>query len=348
MRRSEFHYDLPARLIAQRPTAERGASRLMTLPAAGEPRITSFAEGVRAAFRGDEVLVVNDTRVVPARVRGRKASGGAVELLVLGPVGAPGEGRITAMARGKRLRPGSRLLLPGGAAAVLEARRDEGPAAIFEARLEGVGDLWAWLDAVGEVPLPPYIERAPDTEDRDRYQTVYAREPGAVAAPTAGLHFTDALLDELRGRGVAIHRVTLHVGPGTFLPVRADDVDRHVMHAETYRVPPDTAAAVASGRPVIAVGTTVVRALESHARDPAATSTDLFIRPGFEFRVVDGLVTNFHLPESTLLMLVCAFAGRERVLAAYRRAVEAELRFYSYGDAMLLRRPGGRWDREAC
>jgi S-adenosylmethionine:tRNA ribosyltransferase-isomerase len=341
MLRSDFSFHLPDHLVAQRPPAERGQSRLLTLPVGGELTIGPFADGVRAAFRGDEVLVVNDTRVVPARVHGHKASGGAVELLVLGPLDG---GRVLVMARGKRLQEGTRVVLPE-AEATLEVRRDAGHVALFEARLHGVPDLWAWLDRVGEIPLPPYIRRDAEANDRDRYQTVYARDPGAVAAPTAGLHFTTALLDELRARGVAVHAVTLHVGPGTFLPVRDDDVTRHVMHAETYRVPPETAAAVASGRPVVAVGTTVVRALESWARDPAATSTDLFIRPGFEFRVVDGLITNFHLPESTLLMLVCAFAGKERVLAAYRRAVEADLRFYSYGDAMLLRRPGGRFDR---
>ncbi len=337
MRRSDFRFDLPERLVAQHPPAVRGASRLLALGGG----ITSFAEGARAAFRGDEVLVVNDTRVVPARVHGHKVSGGAVEMLVLGSLGT---GRITAILKGKRLSPGVRLTLPG-AEATLGARRDAGHVAIFEVDLEGVDDLWAWLDRVGEIPLPPYIRRAPEGDDRERYQTVFARAPGAVAAPTAGLHFTEALLAELGGRGVAIHTITLHVGPGTFLPVREDDVSRHVMHAEAFEVPAATADAVRSGRPVVAVGTTVVRALEAWARDPAATSTDLFITPGFGFRVVDGLVTNFHLPESTLLMLVCAFAGRERVLAAYRQAVDAEMRFYSYGDAMLLRRPGGRWDR---
>jgi S-adenosylmethionine:tRNA ribosyltransferase-isomerase len=337
MRRSDFHFDLPEGLIAQHPPAERGGSRLLTLGGG----IAPFAEGARAAVRGDEVLVVNDTRVVPARVHGHKESGGAVEMLVLGP---QGPGRITAILKGKKLAPGTRLVLPQ-AAAVLGERHEAGHVAIFSVELEGVDDLWAWLQHVGEIPLPPYIRRAAEGDDRERYQTVFAREPGAVAAPTAGLHFTEALLDELRARGVGIHTITLHVGPGTFLPVREDDVSNHVMHAEAFQVPPATASAVTSGRPVVAVGTTVVRALEAWARDPAATSTDLFITPGFDFRVVDGLFTNFHLPESTLLMLVCAFAGRARVLAAYRQAVEAEMRFYSYGDAMLLRRPGGRWDR---
>lgn len=336
MLRSDFDFDLPDELIAQRPSERRGASRLMTVPLEGDPQIAPFDETIVEQFRGDEVLVLNDTRVVPARVFGHKASGGAVEVLVIEPLGP---GRVVAMARGKRLKPGVELVLPG-ATATLEARRDDGT---VELRLDGVDDLWRWLEDAGRVPLPPYIRRDADADDRARYQTVFARDPGAVAAPTAGLHFTPPLLDALRAKGVAIHPLTLHVGPGTFLPVRADDVSDHVMHAERYTVPPETAAAVRGERPVIAVGTTVVRALEAHARDPGADRTDLFILPGFDFRVVDGLLTNFHLPESTLLMLVSAFAGRDRVRRAYADAVAARMRFYSYGDAMLLRREGGRW-----
>lgn len=340
MLRSDFDFDLPDDLVAQRPPATRGGSRLMTVPLAGPPAITPFA-AIVDRFRGDEVLVVNDTRVVPARLFGHKPTGGAVEVLVVEPLSRPGERplRIGAMVRGKRLKPGAVIELPG-AEAELVARRGDGT---VELRLSGVDDLWGWLDAAGRVPLPPYIRREPDADDRARYQTVFAREPGAVAAPTAGLHFTPALLDALRGKGVAVHSVTLHVGPGTFLPVRTDDVRHHTMHAERFAVPAETAAAVRGARPVIAVGTTVVRALEAHARDPETDRTDLFILPGFDFRVIDGLVTNFHLPQSTLLMLVAALAGRDRILAAYRRAVEARMRFYSYGDAMLLRREGGRW-----
>jgi S-adenosylmethionine:tRNA ribosyltransferase-isomerase len=193
------------------------------------------------------------------------------------------------------------------------------------------------------MPLPPYVHRPVDAEDTTRYQTVFAREPGAVAAPTAGLHFTTPLLDTLRQRGVQVHTVTLHVGLGTFTPIRGESLDAHVMHAESFDVPSSTRHALTLGRPVVAVGTTVVRALETYARDPEAHQTRLFVRPGFQFQVIDGLVTNFHLPESTLLMLVSAFAGRERVLDAYRRAVELQYRFFSYGDAMLLHRPGGRW-----
>ena len=298
------------------------------------------------AFRGDEVLVLNDTRVVPARLRGRKVTGGAVEVFFAEPLGRDPAGgtRIAALLRGKRLRVGVDLELPGTAVTVA-ARRADGT---FELCVRDVAaeDLWRWLDEHGEVPLPPYIKRVPDAADRARYQTVFAQAPGAVAAPTAGLHFTDGLLDAIRARGVAVHRLTLHVGLGTFLPVRSDDPSEHRLHAERFEVPDDTARALRSGRAVIAVGTTVVRALESWAREPGSSRTELFILPGFEFRVVDGLLTNFHLPESSLLMLVCAFAGRERVLDAYAHAVAARLRFYSYGDAMLLRRSDGRWSEE--
>ena len=334
MRRSDFHYELPPDLVAQRPTERREGSRLMRVPLVGSPEVGPF-ESVVDAFRGDEVLVVNDTRVVPARVRGRKPSGGAVEVFVVEPLG---DGRVSAMVRGKRLKPGTRLALPDTDAELLERRPDGTVVLSLE-----VDDVWGWLERVGEVPLPPYIQRAPDSEDAERYQTVFARARGAVAAPTAGLHFTPPLLDALRARGVVVETLTLHVGLGTFLPLREDDVAAHVMHGERFEVPAATAEAVASGRPVVAVGTTVVRALEAHARDPSATRTDLFILPGFDFRVVDGMLTNFHLPESTLLMLVCAFAGRDRLLAAYEAAVAARMRFYSYGDAMLLRREEGRW-----
>jgi len=340
MLRSDFSFHLPDDLIAQRPSTTRGGSRLMTVALDGPPEISPFADIVDR-FRGDEILVVNDTRVVPARVFGQKPTGGAVEVFVVEPIHAPGEPlRIAAMIRGKRLREGGIIELPLDAEATIGQRRGDG---LVELALDGVPDLWAWLDAIGRVPLPPYIRRDPDADDRDRYQTVFARDPGAVAAPTAGLHFTPGLLDTLRAKGVEVHTVTLHVGPGTFLPVRSDDVREHAMHSERFEVPEATAKAVRGVRPVIAVGTTVVRALEAHARDPRSDRTDLFILPGFDFRLVDGLLTNFHLPESTLLMLVAGFAGRDRVLAAYRAAVEARMRFYSYGDAMLLRREDGRW-----
>jgi S-adenosylmethionine:tRNA ribosyltransferase-isomerase len=345
MWRQDYQFELPESLIARRPPEVRGDSRLMVLPAgSGMPVIEPFSDLTRA-FRGDEVLVLNDTRVVPARVRGTKATGGAVEVFVVGALETPAGGdpsatcRIEALLRGKRLQAGVRLRLPG-AEAVVVGPLGEGT---FAVDLQGVADLYTWLEAVGELPLPPYLDRPADEADRTRYQTVFARQPGAVAAPTAGLHFTEPLLAALRDRGVTVATVTLHVGLGTFLPVRVDDLDAHVMHEERYAVPEATRALLASGRPVVAVGTTVVRTLESYAREPSARSTRIFIRPGFDFRLVDGLVTNFHLPESTLLMLVSAFVGRERVLDAYAQAVRAEMRFFSYGDAMLLRRPGGRW-----
>ena len=332
----EYDFDLPAHLIAQRPAPARAASRLMQVPVDGPPRVGPFPEFLEA-FKGDEVLVLNDTRVVPARVHGRKMTGGAVEVFFVEPTGPT---RFKAMVRGKRLRPGTELVLPGVEAATLLARHDD---RTVEIEVAGVDDLWAWLDAQGEVPLPPYIQRTPDAADRERYQSVFARTPGAVAAPTASLHLTEPLLAALADKGVQIVTLTLHVGLGTFLPVKAEHLEDHVMHFERYSVPPATAAAVGSGRPVVAVGTTVVRALEAYARTPDADRTDLFIRPGFEFATVDGMLTNFHLPRSTLLMLVSAFAGRERVRTAYAHAVANELRFYSYGDAMLLRREGGRW-----
>ncbi|MCA9543032.1 MAG: tRNA preQ1(34) S-adenosylmethionine ribosyltransferase-isomerase QueA, partial [Myxococcales bacterium] len=287
-------------------------------------------------FRGDEVLVLNDTKVVPARLAGQKPSGGAVEVLFI----EPWSDGIIALTRGTRLKPGSVIALPGGARAEFVERLPDGAARLT---LAGVDDLWGWLQDNGQLPLPPYIERAPDDVDAARYQTVFAEKPGAVAAPTAGLHFTPALLQALQAKGVAIHKVTLHVGPGTFAPVRVEDVATHQMHSERFEVPAATWAAVTGARPVVAVGTTVVRALEAQARHPGEGRTDLFIYPGFEFQVVDGLLTNFHLPKSTLLMLVSAFAGRERVLAAYAHAVAERMRFFSYGDASLWSREDGRW-----
>lgn len=336
MRLSDYDYHLPPERIAQHPSATRGASRLLQMPVAGDPHIGPFS-GIVDAFRGDEVLVVNDTRVVPARVRGRKSTGGAVEVFFIERLD---DDRIVAMTRGKRVKPGTIIELPVGASAELIERRADGMAVL---QLSGIDHFWTWLDEAGATPLPPYIDRAPTADDRERYQTVFADVPGAVAAPTAGLHFTPAILDALRAKGVAIHEITLHVGPGTFRPVSVDDVRDHAMHSEAFVVPDATAAAVTSGRPVVAVGTTVVRALEAWALDPQADRTDLFIHPGFEFRIVDGLLTNFHLPRSTLLMLVAALVGRDRLFAAYAAAIAAELNFYSYGDASLFRREDGRW-----
>ena len=337
--RDDYRFELPPHLVAQTPPPVRGESRLLHLHPDGTLEDGAFARIVDA-FRGDELLVVNDTRVVPARVLGHKSTGGAAEVFVVAPVGPLGpDPEVVAVVGAKRPRAGTRIVLPEAEAELLAPL--EGTT--WRIRLLGVDHLWSWLERVGRMPLPPYVHRPADADDSTRYQTVFAREPGAVAAPTAGLHFTTTLLDALRQRGVEVHTVTLHVGLGTFTPIRSETLDAHVMHAETFEVPQSTRNALTLGRPVVAVGTTVVRALETYARDPEAHQTRLFIRPGFQFQIIDGLVTNFHLPESTLLMLVSALAGRERVLDAYRRAVELQYRFFSYGDAMLLHRTGGRW-----
>ena len=337
-RRADYHFDLPPSQIAQHPAERRDGARLLVLDGLAERAITELP----ALLPPDAVVIVNDTRVIPARVRGHKDTGGAVELLFLEASDQPGVWRCWARAR-RPLRAGQVVRTAGGAAVTLASdRADDGSILV---RVDG--DVHAFLEAHGELPLPPYLERAGglSADDRERYQTVYARAPGAIAAPTAGLHLTPALLAALEARGATIAPVTLHVGLGTFAPVRDDDLAQHVMHVERYTIPETTAALVASGRPVVAIGTTVVRALESaatgdHQVAPGPGATGLFIRPGtgFRFRAVDHLLTNFHLPESTLLMLVCTFAGKDRVLAAYRHAVAAGFRFFSYGDAMLVSR----------
>lgn len=336
MRRADFSYPLPRELIAQHPLPERTASRLLALDGgSGALRDLRFAD-FPSLLRPGDLLVVNDTRVLPARLLGRKASGGACELLlerILDPR------RILVQARAsKGLRPGTSISLPGGATALVIARHGE----LHELALDR--DALAYFEAHGNMPLPPYIGRAAEDSDRERYQTVFADQPGAVAAPTAGLHFDQATLQALESEGVATARLTLHVGAGTFQPLRSDDIAAHRMHAERFRVPASTVAAIEAARRrggrVIAVGTTVVRALESAAATGAIAAvegeTDIFIVPGHRFRVVDALLTNFHLPESTLLMLVSAFAGRERVLAAYHHAIAGSYRFFSYGDAMFV------------
>lgn len=336
-RKRDYHFDLPPDQIAQHPAQRRDGARLLVVGDALFDR--QFVELPELVPDG-AVVVVNDTKVVPARVKTRKATGGAVELLFVEPAA---DGGWACMARPlKSLREGMELVTERGGRTVT-VHGLAGDRAVV--RVDG--DVLAFLDAVGELPLPPYIERAGGLEpaDAERYQTVYARAAGAVAAPTAGLHFTPAVLDALRARGATIVSVTLHVGLGTFAPVREDDLALHVMHRERYHVPDETAALVASGRPVVAVGTTVVRTLEAAATGDkqvtaGAGDTNLFIRPGtgFRFRVVDHLVTNFHLPESTLLMLVSAFAGVDRIRSAYAHAVAAGYRFFSYGDAMFLTR----------
>lgn len=343
MRRTDFAYELPPTLIAQAPLAERSASRLLCLDGATGDVADAVVADLPGRLRAGDLLVFNDTRVIPARVFGRKASGGRVELLVERLLD---DARLLALVRSsKSPKAGGELLLDGGVHATVVGRHDD----LFELQLPTGTDAVAWLEAVGHVPLPPYIERDDTAADRERYQTVFADRPGAVAAPTAGLHFDPVLLERLAEAGVATARVTLHVGAGTFQPVRADRIADHRMHAEWLEVPQETCDAVAAARArggrVVAVGTTTVRSLETAAGDgtlrPFAGETRLFITPGYAFRVVDLMVTNFHLPESTLLMLVCAFAGTDHVLAAYRHAVAARYRFFSYGDAMLVSRARG-------
>jgi S-adenosylmethionine:tRNA ribosyltransferase-isomerase len=336
MQRSDFHYDLPPELIAQTPLTERGASRLLALDGAtGTVADRTFAELPELLRRGD-LLVFNDTRVLPARLFGRKPTGGRVELFLerlLGPRCA-----LMQLRGSHKPHAGGEIELPGDARARVLGRHG----ALYE--LEFNSDVVALLEAHGQVPLPPYIARTADEADRERYQTVFARAPGAVAAPTAGLHFDRALLERLEAHGVERTFLTLHVGAGTFAPVRTERVEDHELHAEWLMVSAETCAAVercrARGGRVVAVGTTSVRALETAARSgtlaPFAGDSRIFIYPGFTFRVVDAMVTNFHLPESSLLMLVAAFAGHAATLAAYRHAVAQRYRFFSYGDAMFI------------
>jgi S-adenosylmethionine:tRNA ribosyltransferase-isomerase len=331
----DFDYPLPAQCIAQAPLAERSASRLLHV--AGEQLADRRFVDLPDLLNPGDLLVMNDTRVMHARLLGRKDSGGQIEVLVERVIG---ECEVLAQVRAsKPPKPGSRLWLEESVAVEVLGREGE-----FY-RLRFAGAALPLIDAHGRLPLPPYIERAAGGADESRYQTVFAREQGSVAAPTAGLHFDEALLARLVTKGINTATVTLHVGAGTFQPVRVHDLSQHQMHREQYVIPPATAAAVAAtqarGGRVVAVGTTALRALESAAADDrrlkvGAGETALFITPGYRFRVVDRLVTNFHLPKSTLLMLVSAFAGLEPIRQAYRHAIDNGYRFFSYGDAMLL------------
>jgi S-adenosylmethionine:tRNA ribosyltransferase-isomerase len=344
---SDFNFDLPAELIAQAPTAERGASRLLVMDRNSGAIEHAAVSQLPQFFRQGDLLVVNDTKVFPARLLGRRVpSGGAVECLLLANL--DDELWDALVHPGQKLHPGSRMVFEG-ANHVLHG---EILAEHFHGRrtirlwTEKAATVDAAIDAIGHVPLPPYIKRVDTEADRDRYQTVYAHERGSIAAPTAGLHFTPELLRLLENRGVARTAITLHVGYGTFQPVRTDVVEDHTLDAERYSISRAAAEAVNSAkgenRRVIAVGTTTTRTLEAAAQagrgvvTPQSGRTDLFIHPGFRFQIVDALMTNFHLPQSSLLMLVCAFAGRDAVLAAYREAVERRYRFYSYGDSMLI------------
>ena len=339
MRLADFDYHLPDDLIAQHPTAERTGSRLLHLDGNTGVLVDRQFRDLPAQIRPGDVLVFNNTRVVKARLLGKKESGGRVEALVE-RVLAGGTRALAHVRASKSPLPGSRLLFADDTVATMVRRVDD----LFE--LDFGADVFAVLERIGEVPLPPYIEHGADPDDERRYQTVYARHPGSVAAPTAGLHFDEDMLETLRHAGVTVAYVTLHVGAGTFRPVREEDISKHVMHSEWYNVPLETVQAIAEakagGGRVIAVGTTSLRTLEAASRDgelrAETNETKIFITPGYAFRTVDRLITNFHLPKSTLMMLVSAFAGTKNIQRAYAHAVAERYRFFSYGDAMLLER----------
>ncbi|MGD8875475.1 MAG: tRNA preQ1(34) S-adenosylmethionine ribosyltransferase-isomerase QueA [Gammaproteobacteria bacterium] len=343
MRRADFHYDLPQQLIALYPPEERGSSRMLCLdPAADSLRDCSFRDFPALLNPGD-LVVFNDTRVIPARLLGHKQSGGKVEVLV---ERITGERQVLAHVRASKTPgPGTRLDFAAGVSATVTGRAED----LFQLEFSGQESALGVLESQGHVPLPPYIRRGDEAADHERYQTIYASRPGAVAAPTAGLHFDERSLQQLAQHGVETARVTLHVGAGTFQPVRCDELEKHVMHHEYYEVGSEVCEQIAATRQrggrVVAIGTTVVRSLEAAATSgtpqPCRGETNLFITPGYRFRCVDALLTNFHLPESTLLMLVAAFGGHGRVMAAYRHAIEQEYRFYSYGDAMFLQSRDG-------
>lgn len=339
MKKSDFNYELPAELIAQQPLPERSASRLLHVPKAPLAFADRSIRDLPQLLQPGDLLVFNDTRVMPARLHGAKSgSGGRVEILIERLSG--GQDARAQIGASKTPKVGSRIVLDAGGEAEVLGREGE----FYLLRFHVDEALETWLLHAGQLPLPPYIRREVAGSDAERYQTVFARQLGAVAAPTAGLHFDQQLLDALSARGVAFGHVTLHVGAGTFQPVRVETITEHRMHSEWLNVGAELVEQIRhtrqNGGRVIAVGTTVVRALESAMRDgevmPFAGETQIFIFPGYRIRSVDALVTNFHLPESTLLMMVSAFAGRERVFAAYRHAIEQRYRFFSYGDAMLL------------
>ncbi|TCK05861.1 tRNA preQ1(34) S-adenosylmethionine ribosyltransferase-isomerase QueA [Marinobacterium mangrovicola] len=340
MQLKDFYFDLPEELIARYPLEQRSASRMLCVDGnSGELNHRVFSDILDLLEPGD-LLVFNDTRVIPARLFGQKESGGKVELLI---ERVTGEHEALAHIRSSRSpKPGATLLLEGGLKAEVTGRQEN----LFELRFDIEGHLVAALEEFGHIPLPPYMKRDDQLSDRERYQTVYNRKPGAVAAPTAGLHFDQPLLDKLKEKGIETAFVTLHVGAGTFQPVKVDKIEDHHMHAEYIEVSPEVCEAVnaarARGKRVVAVGTTSVRSLESASRSgeiaPFYGDTEIFIYPGYQYVSVDALITNFHLPESTLLMLVSAFAGYEHMMYAYEQAVAERYRFFSYGDAMFLTR----------
>ncbi|MBT8115401.1 MAG: tRNA preQ1(34) S-adenosylmethionine ribosyltransferase-isomerase QueA [Arenicella sp.] len=342
MKVADFNYSLPEELIAQFPSRNRGQSRLLHLAADGAISDLQFPDMLDILQAGD-LLVVNDTRVIPARLHGQKDSGGRIEILLERILD---ESRFIAQIRSsKSPKPGQHLLIDGDIDCQLVVRGRQG--IFFELEISQHINLLDWFEQVGHMPLPPYIERDDERLDAERYQTVFAAQKGAVAAPTAGLHYSRKLLEQLQEKGISIATITLHVGAGTYQPVRVATLEAHTMHAEYLKVDASVCEAIqrtkAAGNRVCAVGTTVVRSLEAAANaagdsliEPFKGYTDIFIYPGYQFRVVDMLQTNFHLPESTLLMLVSAFSGREAIMRAYAHAIEQRYRFFSYGDAMLL------------
>ena len=340
MKRSDFYFELPDELIARYPAQQRSASRMLHLHGpTGEVSHKQFTDLLAMVEPGD-LMIFNDTRVIPARLLGNKLSGGKVEVLV---ERVTDKATVLAHVRAsKSPKPGTRLILEGSVEVEVLGRQD----ALFELAFLS-GDVMDDLQRYGHMPLPPYIDRPDESSDQERYQTVYSNKPGAVAAPTAGLHFDEQILNALEQKGVQRAFVTLHVGAGTFQPVRADNIEDHTMHSEYAEVPQEVVDAIiatkAAGKRVIAVGTTSVRSVESAAKAAGDqliaeffSDTDIFIFPGFEFKVVDAMVTNFHLPESTLMMLISAFAGKDKVMAAYQQAIDEKYRFFSYGDAMFI------------
>ena len=338
MKKSDFHFDLPPELIAQAPLPDRSDSRLLLVPPADAPFDDRQFRDLPELLRAGDLLIFNDTRVIPARLYGRKQTGGQVEILIERLL--PDQCVRAQIGASKSPKAGSTITLTDDTLLTVLGRDDE----FYRLRFETIEPVETVLNRLGRMPLPPYIQRDADADDDTRYQTVFARHAGAVAAPTAGLHFDEALIAQLQAKGVHIGHITLHVGAGTFQPMRAEHLKDHVMHSEWLNVGADLcaqiAAAKARGGRVIAVGTTVLRALETAIVDgavrPFAGDTQIFIFPGYRIRSIDALITNFHLPESTLLMLVSAFAGKDRIFAAYRHAVAQQYRFFSYGDAMLL------------
>ncbi|WP_415889388.1 tRNA preQ1(34) S-adenosylmethionine ribosyltransferase-isomerase QueA [Neptuniibacter sp. SY11_33] len=344
MQVKDFHFELPEELIASFPLEQRSASRLLSVNGdSGELNHGQFTDVLELIQPGD-LMIFNDTRVIPARLFGTKESGGKVEVLVERVL--DDKRALTHVRSSRSPKPGAKLILEGGIEAEMVARHEN----LFELKFLIEGGLVQALEQHGHMPLPPYMKREDQLEDRERYQTVYNKKPGAVAAPTAGLHFDDALLAKLDDMGVKRAFVTLHVGAGTFQPVKVDNVDEHVMHSEYIEVSEEVCELVkqtrAEGGRVIAVGTTSVRSLESASRngeiEPLFGDSDIFIFPGYEFKSVDAMITNFHLPESTLLMLVSAFSGYDNMMKAYKEAVEQKYRFFSYGDAMYLTRKSGQ------